>query len=506
MSYQYFGPRPPREEGGRAGRKPPGRYFKRTVRLTMNKDESLKKYSLMVAMAASFLTPFMGSAVNLAIPSMGKDFNAGALLLSWVVTCYLLASAAFLVPFGRLADIVGRKKIFLLGVLTFALSSLLCGLAWSIEALILSRVFQGIGSAMIFGTGMAILTSVFPPRERGRVLGLNVAVVYAGLSLGPVLGGWMNHNLGWRSIFYFSVLVGIYILFFTAAKLKGEWAGARGERFDLAGAVLYSAGLVAFMYGVSSVATSGWAKYVMLSGLAVLIIFCRYEVRADQPVLEMRLFSRNATFAFSNLAALINYSATFAVGFILSLHLQVVMGYNSQLAGLILLSQPVVMALLSPFAGRLSDRVEPRVVSSWGMAVTTLGLFIFCFINQKTPVWLLMSNLALLGTGFALFSSPNSNAVMGSVEKRFYGVASSTLGTMRLTGQAVSMAIVTLVMASIVGSVELSPDYSGLLVKSAKTSFLVFTALCFAGIFASLARGNVRTDAGPARGVPVKGE
>ncbi|MCL6610305.1 MAG: MFS transporter [Peptococcaceae bacterium] len=465
----------------------------------MNKDESIKKYALMVAMAASFLTPFMGSAINLAVPSIGKDFNSSALLLSWVVTSYLLASAALLVPFGRLADIVGRKKIFLLGVLSFSVFSLLCGLSRSVEALIFFRALQGAGSAMIFGTGMAILTSVFPPQERGRVLGLNVAVVYVGLSLGPVLGGWMNHNLGWQSIFYFNVLVGIYILFFTASKLKGEWTGARGESFDLAGAVLYSSGLVMFMYGISSLAASAWAKYILLAGLALLIFFVRYAVRTKQPVLDIKLFSGNVTFAFSNLAALINYSATFAVGFLLSLHLQVVMGYNSQTAGLILLSQPVLMALLSPFAGRLSDRVEPRVVSSWGMALTTLGLFVFCFINPGMPIWFIMLNLALLGTGFALFSSPNSNAVMGSVEKRFYGVASSTLGTMRLTGQAVSMAIVTLITAFFVGNVALSPAYSGLLIKSARTAFIVFTALCFAGVFASLARGNVRPGAGPGK-------
>ncbi|MHB8918633.1 MAG: MFS transporter, partial [Desulfocucumaceae bacterium] len=377
--------------------------------------------------------------------------------------------------------------------------------ARSVEVLIAFRIMQGVGSAMIFGTGMAILTSVFPPQERGRVLGLNVAVVYIGLSLGPVLGGWMNHNLGWQSIFYFNVLVGILILFFTASRLRGEWAGARGESFDMAGAVLYSSGLVAFMYGISSIATSSWSKYIVLVGVALIIYFVRYELKVDYPVLNIKLFSRNATFTFSNLAALINYSATFAVGFLLSLHLQVVMGYNSEKAGLILLSQPVIMALLSPFAGKLSDRVEPRVVSSWGMTLTTLGLLIFCFINSGTPAWLLMVNLALLGTGFALFSSPNSNAIMGSVEKRFYGVASSTLGTMRLTGQAVSMAIVTLVIAFYVGNVILGPAYSDQLIKSTRTAFIVFTVLCFVGIFASLARGNVRGEGQVSRDMAAKG-
>ncbi|MFZ5647101.1 MAG: MFS transporter [Bacillota bacterium] len=463
----------------------------------MNQDASLKRYTLLVAAMASFLTPFVGSAINLAIPSIGNEFGSSAILLSWVVTSYLLASAAFLVPFGRLADIMGRKKIFLAGMLFFSVSSLFCGLSWSVEALIVFRILQGVGSAMIFGTGMAILTSVYPPQERGRVLGITVATVYTGLSLGPVLGGLITHNLGWQSIFYFNFITGLFIVYFTYSKLTGEWAGARGEKFDLAGSVLYSAGLVMFMFGVSSVSNTGWAGYVLMAGIIILVLFIMYEMKLEYPVLNIRLFSRNPTFAFSNLAALINYSATFAVGFLLSLHLQVVMGYNSQAAGLILLSQPVIMALLSPFAGRLSDRVEPRIVSSWGMALTTLGLLFFCFLTAGTPIWLVMINLALLGTGFALFSSPNSNAVMGSVEKRFYGVASSTLGTMRLTGQAVSMAVVTLIIAFYVGNVKLSPEHSAMLVKSSRTAFIVFTALCFAGIFASLARGNIITGESP---------
>ena len=470
----------------------------------MAQDESLKKYTLLVVAMSSFLTPFMGSAVNLAIPSIGKEFDSSAILLSWVVTSYLLASAAFLVPFGRLADIVGRKKIFLAGMLVFSLSSLLCGFARSIEALIVFRILQGVGSAMVFGTGMAILTSVFPPQERGRVLGITVATVYTGLSLGPVLGGFMNHNLGWQSIFFFSFLMGLFVVFFTSSQLKGEWAGARGESYDKVGAALYSVGLVMFMYGMSSIATVSWAAYVLLLGLIVMAVFIRYEMGVEHPVLNIRLFSRNMTFAFSNLAALINYSATFAVGFVLSLHLQVVMGYNSQTAGLILLSQPVIMALLSPFAGKLSDRVEPRVVSSWGMALTTAGLLFFCFLPGSTPIWMVVLNLALLGTGFALFSSPNSNAVMGSVEKRFYGVASSTLGTMRLTGQAISMAVVTLIIALFVGNVKLSPAYSELLIKSARMAFAVFTVLCLGGIFASLARGNVIGGA-PSRNIGGKG-
>ncbi len=461
----------------------------------MAERNNIKKYALIIAMSASFLTPFVGSAINLAVPSIGLEFNTTTLLLSWVVTGYLLSSSAFLLPFGRLADIIGRKKIFLSGLFTFFLSSVLCGLSWSIQALIIFRVLQGIGSAMIFGTSMAILTSVFPPEERGKILGLNTAVVYVGLSLGPILGGWMNYRMGWHSIFYFVSVLSVIAFLLTSTKLRGEWYGAKGEKFDFTGSALYSTGLIFFMYGISSISSSNWSIYLTMAGVALVVFFVLYERKVKQPILDTTLFSKNITFIFSNFAALINYSATFAVGFILSLHLQVVMGFNSQTAGQILLIQPVIMAILSPFFGRLSDRVEPRIVSSLGMAVTALGLFIFCWINVAMSIWLVIFNLSLLGTGFALFSSPNTNAVMSSVERRYYGVASSTLGTMRLTGQAISMAVVTLIMAFFVGNMELSPAYSDLLVKSSRTAFIVFTILCIVGVFASQARGNLRTEA-----------
>lgn len=457
----------------------------------MKQDASLKRHTLIVVTMASFLTPFMGSAVNLAIPSIGREFNSGAILLSWVVTSYILASVAFLVPLGRLADIVGRKKIFILGIISFSVCSLLCGLAWSIEVLIVFRLLQGVASAMIFSTGMAILTSVFQPHERGKALGINVATVYIGLALGPVLGGLISQYLGWQFIFHAIIPIGIIIVLLSTAKLKGEWAGAGGESYDFIGAVLYSVGLTSFIYGVSSLSNSSWAKYIMVFGMLTMLMFIKYQLQAKSPIINLNLFSKNVVFTFSNLAALINYSATAGIGFLLSLHLQILMELDTQIAGFILLSQPVIMALLSPLAGTLSDHVEPRIVASLGMALTTLGLLLFTFISLKTPIWFIIANLMLLGMGFALFSSPNSNAVMGSVEKRYYGIASSTLGTMRLTGQAISMSIVTLIIALFVGNVELSPVYADPLIKSMRVLFIIYTLICFGGIFASLARGNV---------------
>ncbi|MDD3364869.1 MAG: MFS transporter [Syntrophomonas sp.] len=457
-------------------------------------DTARERATLVAVMSTAFLVPFIGSAVNLALPSLGKEFQSSALLLSWVVTSYLLASAAFLLPFGRLADIVGRRKVFLGGLALFSLFSLLCALTRSIQLLIAFRLLQGIASAMIFSTSMAILTSVFPPNRRGKALGLSVASTYIGLSLGPVLGGWMNHNMGWRSIFYFIAFLSFVVPIYTAANLKGEWKGAEGEKFDLAGSLLYVLGLVAFLYGMSSIASSSWSRYIALLGLALIAFFVRYELRQVHPIIEMRLFVQNITFAFSNLATMINYSATFALGFLMSLYLQVILGHSSQAAGMILLAQPLVMALFSPLAGTLSDRVEPRLVASAGMALSTVGIFFFVFLGVKTPLFLIVANLTLIGLGFALFSSPNTNAVMGSVQPRLYGIASSTLGTMRLVGQALSMALVTLLMAIYIGNAQLSSVNPNNLMQCIHIAFILFSLLCFIGVFASIARGNINED------------
>ncbi|EGO64687.1 MFS transporter [Acetonema longum] len=456
----------------------------------MNRILPLETAVLIVVMATSFLTPFMGSAVNLSIPAIAAEFGDNALLLGWMVTGYLLTSAVFLLPFGRYADIVGRKKVFIAGTVLFSLFAALSGLAWSLTSLIWFRAAQGIASAMIFSTGMAILTTVYPAPKRGKAMGLTAAVVYIGLAAGPVLGGVMNHYLGWRSIFHFTAIIGILAALLAIWRLEGEWAGARGETFDFIGSTGYILALSAVLYGFSSISSVIWAKYILVAGLALMALFLHHQSRQQHPILQVELFRQNKVFAYSNLAAMINYSATFAVGFLISLHLQLVMGYDSQMAGLILLSQPVLMAALSPFAGTLSDRISPSILASWGMGITALGLFLFVFISVDTYLGLIIANLALIGVGFALFASPNNNAIMSAVEKKLYGVASSSLGTMRLVGQAVSMAVVTLLIASFVGDAGLNKNSAPMIVAASRASFMVFTAICIIGVFASLARGS----------------
>ena len=448
-----------------------------------------KRVVLIIAVMSSFLTPFTSSSVNIALPSIGTQLSLNAVALSWVATAYLLAAAAFLVPFGRIADIYGRKKIFRLGIIIDAIASILCATSSSGEWLIVFRALQGVGGAMIFGTGIAILTSVFPANERGRALGISTAAVYTGLSAGPLVGGFLTGHLGWRSIFFLNAFLGLVIIVVVFWKLQGEWAEAKGESFDYVGSIIYSLALVAVFYAFS-VLPALWGIWLIIIGVIGLAAFVWWETRQKQPVLNISFFRNNTVFAFSNLAALINYSATFAVAFLLSLYLQYVKGFSPEHAGLILIAQPVVMVIFSPIAGSLSDRIEPRIVASIGMALTTAGLVMLTFLSNVAGLPFILASLVILGLGFGFFSSPNINAIMGSVERKFYGVASGTLGTMRLTGQAFSMGMVLLLFALYIGRVQITPEYYPLFLKSMKIAFSISAALCFAGIFASIARGR----------------
>jgi EmrB/QacA subfamily drug resistance transporter len=450
-----------------------------------------KQVVLLVATIASFIFPFMASTVNIALPSLGQELSLDAVTLGWIATAYVLSSAALLVPFGRIADIYGRKKIFTVGIGIFTLSSLLSGLADSATMLIAWRVLQGIGGAMLAGNAVALLTTVFPANERGKVLGIIVAAAYIGLSLGPLLGGVLTQHLGWRSIFFLGAILGSLVLGVVLWKLKGEWTGAKGERFDFAGSVIYVLGLVALVYGFTLLpATSG--VWLIVGGIIGLSAFIWWEMQTKSPVLDINLFKNSKVFTFSNLAALINYSATYAVTFLTSLYLQYLKEFSPGTAGLILVAMPAVQAIFSPLTGRLSDRIEPRLIASAGMVLNTVGLVLFIFVNQETPLKLIIGNLILIGFGYALFVSPNTNAVMSSAPKIAYGVASATLATMRQVGMVLSMGIAMVMFALYVGRVQITPGYYPLFQQSMKTSFLIFAILCFVGIFASLARGRVR--------------
>ncbi len=451
----------------------------------------MQRVILFIAVISSFITPFDGSAVNIALPAIGDEFSLDAVTLSWITTSYLLAIAILLVPFGKLADMKGRKRLFLIGISTFSAASVLLPFSADAGMLIGLRLLQGAGCAMIFGTSLAILSAAYPPGERGKVLGITIAAVYLGLSLGPFLGGLMTERLGWRSIFLVNAPLGILCILFTIWKLPLEWRDEPGEQFDIAGSFLWAVSLIATIYGLS-ILPSLAGTALICTGIVLLVAFGFFELRVPSPVINMQLFLGNRVFAFSNFAALISYSATYAVTFLLSLYLQVAKGFTAEYAGLILVAQPAMQALFSPLAGKLSDKIDPGYVASAGMALTVAGLFLLTFLDAGSSIPFILGCLLFLGLGFGFFSSPNTNAILGSVDRRSYGVASGMVGTMRLLGQMLSMGLAMTIFAINIGKVEIGAGNIPQFIESIHVAFLLFFALCVIGLAFSLVRGNSR--------------
>ncbi len=449
-----------------------------------DKPEVNKSVLLAVTMTSSFFNPLMGSAVNIALPVISKEYLLNAMQMSWVTMAFLLSSAVFLVPFGKISDMAGRKRIFLYGNIFFMIATLLCAFSGSGNFLIFSRFLQGLGSAMMYSSSMAMVISAFPPQERGKAIGLNVSAVYVGLSAAPIIGGFMTQEFGWRSLFYVNSLASLVIIFAIIFKIRAEWTEAKGEKFDWLGTIIYMPSMAALMYGFSKLPNT-IAIVFSIAGILGLVLFVLVEFKYPFPLLNMKLFFENKIFASSNLSAFINYAATFAVSFVLSLYLQFAKHMSPKQAGLVLVTQPVLMALVAVFSGRLSDKINPRWLASSGMAISVIGLSMLTLMGQDTSIKFIVLSLGILGFGFGLFSSPNTNMVMSSVERKYYGIASATIGTMRSTGMMFSMAIASLSIHLFIGPQKITDSNIDNFINSSQLIFLVFTILCIVGVFSS---------------------
>jgi MFS family permease len=437
---------------------------------------------------AHFLMPFMMSAVGIALPAMGREFSASALQLGLVETSYVLSASIFLLAMGRFGDIHGRRLIFQTGLLVFTIFGGLISQAWSIEAVIALRFLQGMGGAMVMATTMAIVVSVFPPAERGKALGIAIASVYAGISCGPFVGGLLVTSLGWRSIFYIVIPLGLLTYIVVRTKLFEDWAEAKGEPFDWRGACAYAVSILLLISGVSNLNQGWWAWGLLLLANLGLGLFVYLETNCQYPLLNIGLLRENRVFALSNLAALFNYSATFGVTFFLSLYLQYVKGMSPHQAGSLLIVQPIVQTLFSPLCGKLSDRVPAGLVATSGMGLCALGLGLTASLSASSPLSLVFLLLILLGAGFALFSSPNVSMIMGSVAPRYLGIASGLNSTMRTMGMLTSMTIITLIFSVLMHGQQVTLKTQPAFLNSMRLALLVFCGLCVIGIGCSLGR------------------
>ncbi len=447
---------------------------------------------LLVVAVTSFMGTFLVSAVNIALPTIERDLALNAIELSWVITAFILAMALFMLPAGSWGDRSDNRQLFKLGLILFTVSSAICYVAPDGYWLVAARFLQGIGAAFTGTTGQAILVSSFPAERRGQVLGISVASVYGGLALGPIIGGVITLHIGWRSLFLIAAIFGLLTILISYLFLKSDdskHASVKGG--DKAGTFLFMVGLAALVYGSSLIPSAvGWG---MMTGAVILIfLFWRYESRAEHPMLDTQLFSHNRLFTYSSLSALINYTATFAIVFFLSLYLQKVQGLSPRDAGAVIVAQPAMMALFSPIVGKLSDKIQPRYFATTGMAMCTTGLGMLAFLGPTTAIWIIVAILIWVGVGFALFSSPNMNTIMSSVERRQYGQASGLASSMRVFGQIISMSIVTLIFSLLFGNQSIEEVPNSVFLQAMRWGFIIFTLIGVPGIYFSFNRGNLK--------------
>ena len=449
-----------------------------------------QRSALVTLVLSSFALPLLLSSVNVALPAIAGALRMDAITLSWVQLAFLTGSAATVLSFGRLSDIIGRKRVYTWGMLGLVLSSLLAASAQSSPMLLTARVLQGFSAAMVYATQIAILTSVYPPEQRGKAIGMLVSAVYFGLTCGPVIGGALVAQWGWRAAFLTHLPLALVVLGFGVPRLHGEWKLDNPGRFDLTGALLYAGAIVALMLGGANLPAAG-GILLMVLGVAGLVGFDRHQRRQTHPLLDVTLFHSNRVFAMSSLASLLMYATTYSVLVLVSLHLQYLQGFSPADAGLVMLTQPGISAIVSPLAGRLSDRTEPRVISSIGVLVTACGLAALAALTPQSSTAYLVGCLLVTGFGFSLFSSPNANAIMSGVERKLYGVAGGVVATMRILGQLGSMGVVAMAFALTLGRTEITPEAHGALGDALRLSFLFGVALCVPALWCSLARGRL---------------
>jgi EmrB/QacA subfamily drug resistance transporter len=461
--------------------------------------DSKRVVVLTIASIAAFMGPLDGSIVNVALPSIARSLNAGLGYLILVPTIYLIVLASLQTTFGRLADVKGRVRVFNIGVCVFTAASLLAGLSQDILQLIIFRMIQGVGAAIMGATATALVAEAYPPSRRGAAIGMNTMAAYAGLTLGPVLGGFLTQVFGWRSVFLVNIPIGVATLVLSTYWLRGLGVKTMRRGFDLVGSATLTIFLVSLLLILSQADLQFTAaQLTALSALCILSLsaFIYAERRVSEPLMDLRLFTSNRLFSAGNITALLNYSTTAGTVLLLSIHLQFILGYSPSEAGLILLTQPLVMVVVAPIAGWLSDRIDARVLSSIGMMVRTAGLLLLALYNEALSRNFIIIPLLILGLGNGLFSSPNVNSILNSVPKEKYGLASGIISTIRTMGQSIGIAIMGFIVSIVMppgAFARLSEDVAGLsafFLSGVRMAFLISSILSGVGIFTSLARGS----------------
>ena len=442
-----------------------------------------KNIVLIICTILSFFTVFAFNAVMIAVPSIASEFGMNNIVQNWVTIIFLLIVAAISVPAGQISGKYGLKKITVISIIFFIIISIINVVVTTTELFLVCRLLMGISIAFLNVTSMAMVVSAFKPQERGKAIGINITGVYLGLSLSPVIAGILDFQLGWRSIVLFSIPFMLLILAMLY-KVKDEWITFEGLPLDIKGSIVYIIGIILFIYGFTRLnETTGLILTIV--GIIVLALFAYIEIRTDYPVFDVKFF-KNSKFLSSNFAALCAYLATFAVTTILNYHLQYIKGYDSQLSGIILIVAPLFQVVLAPLAGRWSDKINPQILSALGMGLGTISLILFSLLDADTSLIFLIISMVFYGVGFGLFSSPNTNVIMSSVPPQATPVASASVSTVRVVGQTMSMGVLTLIFALVMGNVPMTEQYFPQLITSSQITCILCAVLCVASVFASL--------------------
>ncbi len=423
------------------------------------------------------------SAINIAIPAIGADLNIDAEALSWIPTAMLWGNVVFLLPVGRMAERYGRKRIFCLGALLFIFSSALIFITHNIAMLLLVRVLQGIAGAMVYGTGLALVGAIYASSRRGQALGIATSAVYFGLTMGPLVGGWLIMQWGWRSIIWAPALLTILALVLLYRFVKGEWRIENAPALDWQGFLLLASAVSVFLFAMGNISQP---IYILLAGLGVLLfgVFIKHQTKRENPLLRIHAMRANRLLNRSLLAAFFVYGSSFSLVFLLSIYLQYVHGLTPVEAGQIVMIQALVMMFLSPIAGRLSDKYEPRHLSTLGCALFAIGYVMMSQVDGETSMPYIVAIVAIVGVGFGLFSAPNNNAAMGSVAPDRLSIVSALINLARTMGNMVSSAIVMVLFTVVLGDVAITPDqYPNLILVIKVAMWLAAGYVTIAGIF-----------------------
>ena len=438
----------------------------------------------------SFVMPMSVSSLNVALPTISGDLGASAVQTSWVVMAFAFIQGTGMFTAAWVANRVGRKRIYLSGLVLSGVILLLSSMATDIRMLIVLRLFQGASAAMVFATTNAIIVSVFPTSQRGMVMGFTAGAVYLGITLGPVMGGFITSWFSWREVFILPLPFLCVGLWLASDKLVLEPHVPSDAPFDWPGLFLFISTVALALFGVSRVYEPvGWFAF-MLSA-ASLVCFIKTEYKKDKPLVHVALFANNRIFGFACLSTFLSYSSSFSVGFLLSLYLQNIAGFAPDRAGLMLIVTAACMTVVTPFAGRLSDKYPARSLASLGLTLNAIGLMLLARLDGSQSISYVISAQIFIGIGFGFFSAPNSNRIMSSVPSQYVGQASASIPTMRGVGNLASMSIVTAVFATYFGSSMITGENSDALMDAISLSFSITSIIAVLGAVASLAKGRV---------------